>query len=225
MVNHEGTFHSIIFKILKLLTFILAISSLSNACVSGATFSESCQQQNHSQNRTAENAAKSMNSMSFLEQLVKLKDTCNEDYYQENGNEEGTHTETTHIVEYTGQLWFLRKTPLRFQEAITISDISPCGKFSSIECITKYKTGPTASWSDCSRVSCSFRHETGGDGENNKFDMSVSSELLVRLPLFGIGKAVRKHISNTFENAANVFFEGITGEGDELTIENACDTK
>ena len=208
-----------------------------------------------------EYAAREMSSISFLKELVQFKDTINEhyytgerdkifdddssDYYENNASTNANannvqdqhpdrhpHMVQEHIVEYTGRLWFLRKTPVRFQEVVRLKEISPCGTRSSVECITKYKTTRSKSasvgaskansdsnsnsgWHDCSRVICTFSSTGSNDGNKSGSDamkdyaMSVSSELLVGLPLFGIRKKVTKHISDTFESAARVFLEDV----------------
>ena len=43
--------------------------------------------------------------------------------------------------------------------------------------------------------------------ECDEFELCVDSELLVKLPLFGIRKKVTNHISDTFENAVKTFLE------------------
>jgi len=163
-------------------------------------------------NSTAASVAKSMNSIPFLRELVNLKDTCHEEYFmQQNEDEKERDSMSTpfHVVEYTGRLWFLRKTPIRFQEVITINDISPCGTLSMLECITKYRTGPNANWVDCSRVVCSISGP-GPDDQSQKgiapnLNLAVSTDLLVRLPLFGMREKVSRYISETFETAAYDF--------------------
>jgi hypothetical protein len=179
-------------------------------------------------NLTAASVAKSMNSIPFLQELVNLKDTCNEEYFmQQNEDEKEPYSGSTpiHVVEYTGRLWFLRNTPIRFQEVITINEISPCGKISMLECITKYKTGPKANWVDCSRVVCSISgpggHSQKGFATNLNLSMAVSTDLLVRLPLFGMREKVSRYISETFETAANEFLsKGLTVQVDSNS--NAC---
>ena len=161
-------------------------------------------------NSTAASAAKAMTSIPFLKELVILKDTCNEEYFkqQNEGDKELDSCSTPiYAVEYTGRLWFLRKTPIRFQEVIAINDISPCGTLSSVECMTKYKTGPTANWVDCSRVSCLITHSNKEtqEGEAPTLKLTVSTDVLVRLPLFGIREKISRDIRDTFENAANAF--------------------
>jgi len=178
-------------------------------------------------NSTAASVAKSMNSIPFLQELVNLKDTCNEEYFmQQNEDEKEPYSGSTpiHVVEYTGRLWFLRNTPIRFQEVITINKISPCGTISMLECITKYKTGPKANWVDCSRVLCSI---SGPGGQSQKgiatnLSMAVSTDLLVRLPLFGMREKVSRYISETFETAANEFLsKGLTVQGGDSNS-NEC---
>lgn len=176
---------------------------------------------------TTENAALAMNSIEFLKELVRLKDTRDEKYYQEghHGDEvitaacaadpnpepsslnsigNNNHAQAS-VVEYTGKLWLLNKSKVRFQERVEIDEISPCGKYSTIHCITRYKTGhQNADWADCAKVSCRVEIP---DHDNEVFDIVVQSDLLVKLPLFGLGKSVRRKISDTFENAAVDFFK------------------
>ena len=175
----------------------------------GVEFVQSIHEDSGHLNSTAASAAKAMTSIPFLKELVILKDTCNEEYFkQHNEGEQETDASSTCVVEYTGRLWFLRKTPIRFQEVIAINDISPCGTLSSIECMTKYKIGgPKADWVNCSRVSClisksSIQTQEGG-AHNLKF--TVSTDVLVRLPLFGIREKISRDITETFKNAADAF--------------------
>ena len=173
-------------------------------------------------NMTTEHAARAINSISFLKELVKFKDTCNEKYYHLNDVSVDTRKIESglgliHVVEYTGRLWFLRKTPIRFQEAIALKEISSCGKYSSLQCITKYKTGSKGNWVDCSRVTCSFspkdhnarykEDSLNSCNSSRSFDLNISSEVLVNVPLFGIGKKVTSFISDTFENAVTAFLD------------------
>lgn len=174
---------------------------------------------------TPECAAKAISSIPFLKELVNWKDTFNEDYYTRTCKEVQTRADTKklfshHVVEYTGRLWFLRKSPIRFQECVRFLDASSCGTHSSVECITKYKTGSKSDWIHCSRVICTVSKKSTKQSSSGKmssphiynpgcdeFELCVESELLVRLPLFGIRKKVTNHISDTFENAVKTFLE------------------
>ena len=174
---------------------------------------------------TPECAAKAISSIPFLKELVNWKDTFNEDYYTRTCKELQTRTDAKklfpqHVVEYTGRLWFLRKTPVRFQECVRFLDVSSCGTHSSVECITKYRTGSKSDWIDCSKVVCTVSKKSTKQSSSGKmgsrdiynvecdeFELCVDSELLVKLPLFGIRKKVTNHISDTFENAVKTFLE------------------
>jgi len=172
---------------------------------------------------SAKEAAISMNSIQFLEQLVKIKDTFDEKYYglSENINQgciiagdsdsclrmnENETTKTNNVndfisvVEYTGRLWFMNKRGVQFQESVRIKKLSNCGSYSTIECMTRYKRKDR--WVDCSRVLCSFQPNTKGRG----LKMKIGSEILIGLPLFGIGSTVKKQILKTFQIATDSFF-------------------
>lgn len=193
-----------------------------------------------------EYAARAISSIPFLKELVHWKDTCNEEYYthlydnnhnhnhkqrlvhhandNDNDNDNAKqsahphpHPHAQHIVEYTGRLWFLRKTPVRFQEIVRLVDVSSssCGTHSTatVECVTKYKLrarSNKSNWIDCSRVLCTFVSNKGGRNNNrgsgaDAFEMNVESELLVGVPLMGIRKKITRQISDTFEDAAKAF--------------------
>ena len=183
-------------------------------------------------------AAVSMNSLDFLEELVKIKDTVDEKYYgiydshdhdmndknnevrgdrnqngplmiQDNGSDTNNERLIS-IVEYTGRLWFMRERGIQFQERVRIKNLSEHG--STIECITKYKR--KNEWVDCSRVLCSFQV----NNDSQRLKMKVGSEILMRLPLLGAGGAVKRQISKSFEAAAESFFrrlEPISNENKE----------
>ena len=148
-----------------------------------------------------------MNSLSFLKELIALKDTIDEEFFEEQVDASlADHDTRTSIVEYTGRLWFLRKTPIRFQEHIIFSGSSKCERESSIQCISKYKTNSKSSWIDCSRVNCSFR-EIEDDEGMIKLELDVTSDVLIQIPLFGMRKKIASHIGNTFEKAVQSFLE------------------
>lgn len=175
----------------------------------GFFFSESSSSTTFIGNTTSLITAQSINSVSFLKELISLKDTIDENFFEEQVDASPTstdHTCITSIVEYTGRLWFLRKTPIRFQEHIIFSGSSKCGRESSIQCISKYKTNSKSPWIDCSRVNCSFREVEDGEG-SIKLALDVTSDVLIKIPLFGMRKKIASHISNTFEKAAHSFLE------------------
>ena len=116
-------------------------------------------------------AAISMNSVEFLKELVRKKDTFDEKYYAMiKDNDEYHHHNHDHnvnlnpdekkgeqskeiliasVVEYTGRLWFMKKRTnqnnggIQFQESVRIHHLSECGTSSTVECITKYKHSNT----------------------------------------------------------------------------------
>ncbi len=114
-------------------------------------------------NMSPKEAAISMNSIEFLKELVRKKDTFNEHYYyaspqkmrlptneHNNGLYQSNNTSLADVVvvEYTGRLWFMKKKNqdkkdeeggIRFQESVRIQNVSKCGTTSTVECITKYK--------------------------------------------------------------------------------------
>ena len=192
-------------------------------------------------NISPKDAAVSMNSIDFLQELVKVKDTVDEKYYginsekRENQNQlnkgygsdnDGGGTGAgglISVVEYTGRLWFMNKRGVQFQESVKINNLSECGKYSTIECVTKYKR--KNKWVDCSRVMCSFlksnEHDHDGDGNNDDDEglkMKVVSEILVQLPLLGAGRAVKKHITKTFEAATDSFFHRLEASRKEIEM-------
>lgn len=210
------------------------ISGITARSSSILTFTQTCsysqQKQsidNKSRTLSPSDAAELMNSVEFLEELVKDKDTIDEKYYglydpdqilsDENSRESENISygngsialsinsnkeeisKPISVVEYTGILWFLSKRKVQFQESVRITNLSKCGK-STIECITRYKKKDN--WVDCSRVLCSFQEKDNNQG----LQMEIGSEILVRLPLLGVGGALNKKISVTFENATNSFF-------------------
>jgi hypothetical protein len=154
-------------------------------------------------------AAFALSSTPFLQELVQHKDTCNEKYYHfENNNEEfdiAPRSNPTHAVEYTGRLWFLRKTPLQFQEAIRVKQISSCGTSSSIECVTKFKYGPHSDWIPCCVIVCNLSQKGFDSDGKPKIHVKVSSNLLLRLPLLGTRQTISKQICHVFTKAAYSF--------------------
>lgn len=163
-----------------------------------------------------------MNSIDFLQELVKVKDTTNEKYYGINLDQGENQSQLQgysddvgidrgdgliSVVEYTGRLWFLNKLGVQFQESVQINKLSECGKYATIECVTKYKR--KNKWVDCSKVICSFlkSDEHNDDNDDHQgLSMKVVSEVLVQLPLLGAGRAVKKQITKTFEAATDSFF-------------------
>lgn len=152
-------------------------------------------------------------SKQFLQELVHHKETCNEKYYHfdEEGINEMLDTtphrrnNPTHAVEYTGKLWFLRKTPLQFQESIRIKQISSCGNFSCVECVTKLKYGAHSEWTPCCTVLCNLS-QTGFDLDGKPMlNVKVSSNVLLQLPLLGARKTISKQICHVFTKAAHSF--------------------
>ncbi len=134
-----------------------------------------------------EYAARAVSSIPFLKELVHWKDTCNEKYYTSStkilqsdttgsssntctrgGDEEHHH----HIVEYTGRLWFLRKTPVRFQEIVRLVGVSSCGMNSTVECITKYRATKKSEWVDCARVLCKFSRKRNNEASEKSTNTS-----------------------------------------------------
>ena len=110
----------------------------------------------------------------------------------------GVATTTT---EYTGNLWFMRNKGIRFRETVSVSAVSSDGKYATVECLTKYRTG--GKWHDCSKVTCKLSAVDRG------INMVTDSEVLVKVPLPGLaGKAVRSKITAAFESAAEAFFVG-----------------
>lgn len=173
----------------------------------GFFFSESWSSTTHIGNTTALITAQSINSLPFLKELIALKDTIDENFFEEQVHASPTdHTTRTSIVEYTGRLWFLRKTPIRFQENIIFGGSSKCGRESYVQCISKYKTNSKSSWIDCSRVNCSFR-EIEDDEGRIKLELDVTSDILIQIPLFGMRKKIASHIGSTFEKAVQSFLE------------------
>lgn len=121
------------------------------------------------------------------------------------------------VAEYTGQLWFLNKSGIRFRETIKIVSISPDGKSSALECNTEYHNG--SKWVGCSKIICEFTSHTNdnssGSLQKNKNEiglkMSLDCELLVWLPLPNAAtKGVRNKISSVFENVALQFLNANT---------------
>lgn len=163
----------------------------------------------------AKNVALAMNSKEFLQELVRLKDTCNEVYYQENDKIEvenqilDPHNNpflltTVSAVEYSGKLWFLRQSRVKFQEKLKIAKISHCGRSFTLECVTKYKTAKSSEWIDCAIVSCNIV-----DDKSEGVQLNVRSDLLIKIPLLGLGGSIRNVISGTFETAVNSFLGGL----------------
>mmetsp|Transcript_12958 Transcript_12958/g.24351 ORF Transcript_12958/g.24351 Transcript_12958/m.24351 type:complete len:241 (+) Transcript_12958:298-1020(+) len=154
-------------------------------------------------------AAFALCSRPFLQELVNHKETCNEKYYHFDDENEvfdiAPRKNPTHAVEYTGRLWFLRKTPLQFQETIRIKQISSCGTFSYVECVTKFKYGKNSDWTPCCTVVCKLSH-TGFDPDGKPMlHVKVSSDMLLQLPLFGTRNTITKKICNVFTKAAHSF--------------------
>lgn len=158
---------------------------------------------------TPADAANSINTVAFLQDLVRLKDTVDEIYYQEKDSTAGMGGERedvcqasnlVSVVEYTGKLWFLRKSKIRFKEVMKISEISACGKFSENECLTLYRTNQESDWVECSKVFCTFSHNNENDCQ-----MDVRSTLMLKMPLFGLGVTIQEKINNTFVEAVNNF--------------------
>ena len=117
------------------------------------------------------------------------------------------------VAEYTGELWFLNKSDIRFRETIKIIAISPDGNTSILECHTEYHNG--SQWVSCAKIVCEFTSHTKDDGSNSLemntngmgVKMSLDCELLVWLPLpKRIKKGVQNKISSVFENVALEFF-------------------
>lgn len=226
----------------------------------GAVFVPSRQNHGYRSNKDVISAAQAMNSVAFLSELVKLKDTSDVKFYvggtSSNGNEHDDRntgissepkaasqflrrirggfsaagmqrhlkgeedvtikTDTTSSrcklattsTEYTGNLWFMPKKGVRFQETVSISNISKDGSSAVVECVTKYRR--SGRWVDCSKVICKLSSVEQG------IDIVADSIVLVRLPLPGVaGKAVRSKISSSFETAAATFFGGIANGGGE----------
>ena len=201
-----------------------------------------------------ESAAKSMNSVAFLKELVKLKNTKDVMFYTDNIARNSIGSATTifseeqvydkvHPIaapsrsfikeamfikfirpkpsnhhdlentmsfrttcEYTGILWFLSKTGIRFRETVRILNICNTRKSSSVECITQYKSG--SNWIECSKVICTFtRPRSSGRSKVKRIEMRVATELLARIPLPGLaGKAIKNNINFAFQKAAIEFF-------------------
>lgn len=145
-----------------------------------------------------EQAARAIHSRSFLQELVHWKDTCKEEYNTQPS--ETTTIDHYHIVEYTGRLWFLRKTPIRFQESVRFVGVSSGG--ATIECITKYKKSQSCEWIDCSRLLCTFSSTIN---ENSDLEMNMKSELLVALPFLPFRNKITYKICDTFGNAVQAF--------------------
>ncbi len=190
---------------------------------------------------SAKDAAVSMNSIHFLKELVQMKDTVNEKYYglykdgnnhstiiefgydgdnngdynnKENGKIKVDGNNIISVVEYTGRLWFMKSKQssnngIQFQESVRIHNLSDCGKYSTIECFTKYKSKDK--WVDCSRVVCTFQSNDDSQDGGGGIVMKMGSEILIQLPLFGIGGAVKKQILKTFQKAADSYFRKIGG--------------
>lgn len=151
-----------------------------------------------------QDAARSLNSIDFLEELVKIKDTADEKYYGIELNNSG-RSNIISVVEYTGRLWFMNRQGIQFQESIKIGEVSKCGTFSTIECVTKYKS--KSQWIDCSKVFCTFVAKSKNNRDAGELDMKVRSELLIPIPLLGIGGSVRKQITKSFQAATQSYFQ------------------
>lgn len=143
-------------------------------------------------------------------------DDSNGDYNnKENGNVEvDGNNNIISVVEYTGRLWFMKSKQnsnngIQFQESVRIHNLSDCGKYSTIECLTKYKSKDK--WVDCSRVICTFQSNDESQEGGSRLVMKMGSEILIQLPLFGIGGAVKKQILKTFQKAADSYFHKIGG--------------
>ena len=195
-------------------------------------------------NNLAQRAARAMNSIAFLKQLVRQKDTSDEMYFRhsihnpvdtdldleyDNTMEKIQPLEIMTSCQYTGILWFLPKT-VRFQESIHIAEISPCGQCTTLECLTQYQTRKQE-WVDCSKVTCTFqptvlpsRPGSVSEKETTPFvnmEMKVSSEILVKIPMVGIAnKAIQRKIRKTFEIAAGSYLNqiGILPENLAFTV-------
>lgn len=211
------------FVYLVLLSVLLKVSSTTGIALKSSTIQNDKIEQMTAKEKfishhfSPKDAAMSMNSIDFLEELVKIKDTVDEKYYDlyENGNvsdnnnnnnkdydyDEKNKENLVSVVEYTGKLWFMNKRGVKFQESVKINNLSKCGKYSTVECMTKYKS--KNKWVDCSRVICSFQESDNNQG----LEMKVGSEILVTLPLFGVGGAIKKQISKTFQVATDSFFQ------------------
>lgn len=97
-------------------------------------------------------AAQQLNSIPFVQELSRFKDTVNRTYYQQRiNNGELVHgiagstedstpssSQKNTVVEYIGKLWFLKQTGLRFRETIEIKSMSP--SYSSVECTTSFQS-------------------------------------------------------------------------------------
>jgi len=113
--------------------------------------------------------------------------------------------ESYSTCEYTGKLWFLTNTGVRFKETVRIRDLSKCGSYSSVECVTQYKAGKE--WVDCSKVTCSFSMPDQSTRNRDGVFMDVVTDLLVTIPLPGVKSFMRTKINDTYTHAAKAFFD------------------
>lgn len=110
--------------------------------------------------------------------------------------------------EYTGNLWFLPgNRGIRFRETVRVKNLSP--RSSRVQCDTQYRK--SGRWVECCTVTCTLsssseKRSKAGHG----VDMTVSSKLLVSIPLPGAaGRVVRNKIVSSFESAAIRLFERV----------------
>lgn len=157
--------------------------------------------------------ALSMNGESFLHELLILKDATNIKYAISHQNKSSkllnclpSNSECSASCEYSGNLWFLPKG-IAFRETMVVKGISKDENRAILECSSDYHNGKK--WIQCARTTCEI--ESSDETEGKKLRMVIKSDLLVRLPIPGIGNQVAKMISSTFQNAAVAFFQSQHG--------------
>lgn len=184
--------------------------------------------------------ADSVNSESFLRELVALKAAENVEYKSRllisDANNKCSSLQTqseciasgiysvkdhSSFCEYTGKLWFLRASGTKFRESMIVKDVDMQTHHATIECNSDYFSGKK--WVECSKVVVNVdfgpSYNPGAIGNNNNREglikLNIKSDLLVRIPVPGVTGKVNKMISSTFKDALTSFFKSHHGVGPE----------
>merc|ERR1712232_528023 len=119
---------------------------------------------------------------------------------------------------YTGTLWFLAKSGIKFRETMVIKNISSDEHKAVVECNADYYNGKK--WIRCATTTCSIRSQEsevvkltsfGHTGPRNSFDfeLDIKTKILMRLP--GISGQIAKKINSTFQDAVATFISNHHG--------------
>lgn len=208
--------------------------SAKNPTKNSETFHQSTPNHNPRDNHTIQTnniqsneVAYAMNSISFLEKLVALKNVVDVTYYSSIKPSSLNHFDNIDAVvrmrssfpmeedskesscEYTGRLWFMLNKGIRFREIVRVKSISTDGSSATIECHTQMMngSGENDSWKNCSKVSCQV---TSSEKNPDVVGLICQSELLVPIPLPGFAKrSIRQKIESTFISAATTFLQSL----------------